>query len=113
MEISHPLVSVVVITYNSAKYVLATLESIKAQTYQNIELIVSDDCSNDDTVEICRSWMVENCERFIRTELITTEKNKGIPANCNRGVTASQGLWIKIIAGDDLLLPNCISHNVL
>ena len=51
-----PLVSIVVITYNSAEYVLETLESAKAQTYQNIELIVSDDCSADNTVETCSRW---------------------------------------------------------
>ena len=47
-----PLVSIIVITYNSAKFVLETLESAKAQTYQNIELIISDDCSSDNTIEI-------------------------------------------------------------
>ncbi|MDR0890977.1 MAG: glycosyltransferase [Endomicrobium sp.] len=53
---NNPLVSVCVITYNSSKYVLETLESIKTQTYQNIELIVSDDCSTDDTVEVCENY---------------------------------------------------------
>ena len=54
---SLPLVSVVVITYNSAKFVIETLESVKSQTYKNIELIISDDCSTDDTVERCRLWL--------------------------------------------------------
>jgi len=107
-EIVDPLVSIIVITYNSAKYVLETLESAKAQTYQNIELIVSDDCSTDDTVEICRDWINENGERFVRTELITAEKNTGIAPNCNRGLFAAKGEWIKYIAGDDVLLSNCI-----
>ena len=44
---SPPLVSVIVISYNSSETVLETLESVKKQTYQNIELIVSDDCSTD------------------------------------------------------------------
>ncbi len=51
------LVSIVVITYNSAKFILETLESSKAQTYKNIELIISDDCSTDNTVEICQQWI--------------------------------------------------------
>jgi len=112
VEIVDPLVSIIVITYNSAKYVLETLESAKAQTYQNIELIVSDDCSTDDTVEICRNWIKENEERFVRTELITVEKNTGIPANCNRGLYAAKGEWVKYIAGDDLLIEFCISKNI-
>lgn len=108
-----PLVSIIVITYNSSKYVLETLESAKAQTYQNIELIVSDDCSTDNTVEICQKWISENKERFVRTELITTDKNTGISANCNRAIKAAKGEWLKGIAGDDILLPNCIKDNVV
>lgn len=107
-----PLVSIIVITYNSSKYVLETLESAKAQTYQNIELIVSDDCSTDNTVEICREWIEKNKKRFLRTELITSEKNTGIPANCNRGVKAAQGEWVKLIAGDDILLYDCIENYI-
>ena len=110
--ISEPLVSIIVITYNSIKYVLETLESAKAQTYPNIELIVSDDCSTDNTVEISEKWINENKNRFVKTQLITVKKNTGIPANCNRGVQASSGTWIKLIAGDDMLLENCIQDNV-
>ncbi len=104
----HPLVSIIVITYNSEKYVIETLVSAKSQTYRNVELIVSDDCSADNTVEICRQWIDENKERFIRTELITALKNTGIPANCNRGVKVAHGEWVKFIAGDDLFESNAI-----
>ena len=103
-----PLVSVTVITYNSSKTVLETLESIKAQTYQNIELIVSDDCSTDNTVELCRDWIEQNKSRFVRTELLTVEKNTGVAGNCNRAGAACRGEWGKGIAGDDIMMPNCI-----
>lgn len=108
----NPLVSIIVITYNSAKYVIETLESARYQTYQNIELIVSDDCSADNTVEICSNWIKEHTNRFARVELITVNKNSGIPANCNRGIKASTGEWVKFIAGDDALLENCILDNI-
>lgn len=104
-----PLVSVYVITYNSSKYVIETLESIKNQTYQNIELIVSDDCSTDSTVQLCREWLNNNSTRFKRVELLIVDKNTGIAANCNRAETACQGEWAKNIAGDDLLTPNCVA----
>lgn len=104
----NPLVSIIVITYNSSKYVLETLESAKAQTYQNIELIISDDGSQDETVELCEKWLAENKERFVHSQIITVEQNTGIPANCNRGVKASHGEWIKLIAGDDAFIPLAI-----
>ena len=103
-----PLVSVPVITYNSSRTVLETLESIKAQTYPNIELIISDDCSTDNTVEMCRDWVEQNKDRFVRIEVLTVEQNIGTSANCNRAESASRGEWIKGIAGDDYLMPNCI-----
>ncbi|AYO56919.1 hypothetical protein CO230_01500 [Chryseobacterium sp. 6424] len=109
MKDRNPLVSIIVVTYNSAKYVLETLESAKAQTYPNIELIVSDDGSQDNTIKLCKEWLRQNEKRFIYCELISVEKNTGTPANCNRGVLASSGKWIKIIAGDDILHNDAIS----
>lgn len=107
-----PLVSVAVITYNSSKTVVETLDSIYNQTYPNLELIISDDCSPDDTVEICREWIETHKERFVRTLLLTFEKNTGVSANMNRGADACQGEWVKDIAGDDILLPDCIDTYV-
>jgi alpha-1,3-rhamnosyltransferase len=112
VENNTPLVSIIVITYNSSKYVLETLESAKDQTYINIELIISDDCSTDNTVEICKIWLEENKDRFVRTELVTISKNSGVPANCNRGIYASLGKWVKLIAGDDALFDDAIENVV-
>ncbi|MCH3970948.1 MAG: glycosyltransferase [Prevotella sp.] len=107
-----PLVSIVVITYNSSKYVLETLESAKKQTYRNIELIVSDDCSTDNTVSICQEWLSNNKDSFVSVKLITSEKNTGIAPNANRGWYQARGEWVKGLAGDDKLLPNCIMDDV-
>jgi alpha-1,3-rhamnosyltransferase len=107
-----PLVSVVVVTYNSFHFVVETLESIKSQTYTNIELIISDDCSTDETVRLCRNWIDINDGRFVRAIVLTSDENTGIPANCNRGIIAARGEWIKLIAGDDLLIDSCISNYV-
>lgn len=107
-----PLVSIILLTYNSDRFVLETLESVKAQTWQHIELIISDDGSTDQTVMICSNWLVENQQRFNKTQLITVAQNTGIPSNCNRGLHASVGEWIKMIGGDDILLANCIDDNL-
>ena len=107
-----PLVSVIVITYNSENYVIETLESAKSQSYNNIELVISDDGSTDHTVEICKEWVEKNKSRFVSVQILTSPSNRGIPANCNKAVKAANGKWIKIIAGDDILLNHCIEENV-
>ena len=107
-----PLVSVNVVSYNAAQFVEETLESIKAQTYQNIELIISDDASTDQTVEICKKWLENNRQRFVYSALITSEKNTGVSGNGNRALAASHGVWRKGIGSDDLLLPDCIEKFV-
>lgn len=108
----NPLVSIILITYNSSKYVFETLESIKNQTYSNIELIISDDCSSDNTVSICENWIANNQSEFVRVKILTVSKNTGIPSNCNRGIKEAKGEWIKLIAGDDLFFPNAIEQLV-
>lgn len=106
------LVSVIVITYNSELYVNETLDSIYRQSYKNIELIISDDCSQDNTLNVCQSWIKEHQHRFINIRILGIEKNTGIPANINRGIRSAIGEWIKIIAGDDVLCNNCIMDNM-
>ncbi|MFK2760966.1 glycosyltransferase family 2 protein [Bacteroides fragilis] len=107
-----PLVSVCVITYNSSIFILETLESIKEQTYKNIELVISDDCSTDNTVDICRKWVQKYRMHFANVIIVTSDYNTGISANCNRCYKAANAEWIKGIAGDDLLVPNCIEDFV-
>lgn len=107
-----PLVSVVVITYNSSRHILETLESVKAQTWKDIQLVISDDASRDDTVQVCSEWIKENKSRFLETKIITVEKNTGTSANCTRGFRETTGEWVKLIAGDDVLLDNCIADNL-
>ena len=109
------LVSVPVVTYNAAFFVEETLESIYNQTHANLELIISDDCSKDNTVEIVTKWCEQDRvkARFTDVKIITVPKNTGVSANCNRAIAASTADWIKFIAGDDILLPNCIELNML
>lgn len=111
-KLENPLVTVVVITYNSSQYVIETLESTKQQTYKNIELVITDDCSTDNTAELCREWLKENSIFFHRSLLVVNKINKGVAGNCNSGLKNSEGNWIKIIAGDDLLINTCIEDYV-
>lgn len=106
------LVSIVVITYNSAKFILETLESIHSQTYSNIELIISDDFSLDNTIEICEEFIAKNKSRFVNVTLLRSTINYGISANCNNGIKVAHGEWIRILAGDDILISDSIENQL-
>lgn len=106
------LVSVVVVTYNSSTFILETLDSIAKQTWNNIELIITDDGSLDDTVLICKKWMDSNSQLFARTLIVESKVNTGVPANVNRGLAEVTGQWSCFPAGDDTLKPNCIKQNM-
>ena len=105
-------VTVSVITFNSSRYVIETLESIKAQTYPNIILQISDDCSTDNTVKVCKDWIEKNGSRFVKTKIVVPEHNTGVAGNLNRAWDACETKYIKDIAGDDKLMPNCIEDNM-
>lgn len=109
---NNPLVTVAVVAYNSSATIIETLDSIKNQSYRNIELIISDDCSTDDTVEICKNWLKNNRERFIDARLLIADKNQGVCVNANKAKFAGTGVWIQGVSADDILLPNCISDNI-
>ncbi|MFH2064828.1 MAG: glycosyltransferase [Pseudomonadota bacterium] len=111
-QINNPLVSICVITFNSAKFVTETLNSAYNQTYKNIELIISDDCSIDNTLKICRKWIDENGSRFVRCVLLTSLKNEGVTINFRKSIEVSNGMFLKHIAADDTLCPDCIKDNV-
>lgn len=107
-----PLVTVGVVTYNSAEYIEETLNSIFNQDYQNIELIVSDDCSTDNTVEICRTWISQHEYRFNGTKLVTVDKNTGVSGNSNRALNEAHGEWYKCFDGDDVLESHAITNYI-
>lgn len=111
-ESNSPLVSVLIITYNSSKYVIDTLESVKNQSYSNLELVVSDDCSTDDTVSLCKRWIDINKGRFKNAKIVETPHNTGTAGNCNRALNASTGVWLKFFGADDILMPNAIQQYV-
>lgn len=106
---SKPLVSVVVIVYNQAEYIVGCLDSIFSQDYENIEVIVSDDASTDGTDSIL-TGIKERYPNKIRLNLALT--NGGITKNANAGLALAQGKYIAMFAGDDLMLPGRITKQV-
>lgn len=106
------LFSICVVTFNSESTIIETLESIKQIKYPNIELIISDDCSNDGTINKCTLWLEPNKARFARTSILQVEHNTFTSANCNRALRECTGQWVCLLAGDDILYPDSISKVV-
>lgn len=110
---SLPKVTIVVVTYNSAEFVGETLASVAAQDYAGpLQVIVSDDGSTDDTLLIAREWAERHGKRFDEVSVIQTPRNLGIVGNYNFALKHVKGEWVKYIAGDDRLRPECISEFV-
>lgn len=104
-----PLVSVIVVSYNHSKYIRENLDSIKAQTYPNIELIIADDASADNSVEVFEEWLSEN--NYVVKKNFHT-KNTGLATILNECLEMISGKYVKIIAADDYLHPESIEKCV-
>lgn len=102
------LVSVLVMSFNASRYIVDTLESIKNQTYDNIELVIADDASKDDTVAVAQAWLAENGAALVQHKLCASKENKGTCRNLNDALAVCSGEYVKIIAADDILFPTCI-----
>jgi len=103
-----PLISVCVPTYNGMPYVEDAVRSVLAQTYSNLEIIVSDDQSTDGTVACVRDILLKAGVRHV----IDVHERLGIGGNWNRCVARAKGQYIKYLMQDDLLDPDCIARMV-
>ena len=106
MIMNSELVSICVPAYNSAAYIKRTINSILRQSYENIELVVVDDNSTDNTVEIVRSIKDD------RLRLICNEENLGMTGNWNRCVRECRGEYVKLVPADDLISRHCIEKSM-
>ena len=108
---STPLVSVVIPSYNHENFVQDSIQSVIDQTYQNIELIIIDDGSKDNSIVKIRE-MIELCKRrFVRFEFRSRD-NKGLSSTLNEALDWCKGDFYSPIASDDMMLSNKILDQV-
>ncbi len=101
MNSKEPLVSINVPVFKCEKYVLRCLESVKAQTYKNLEIILINDCTPDDSVSIIQEFIAANPELNIK--LFSNEKNLGLSLTRNAGIEQSSGDYIYMLDSDDYM----------
>lgn len=107
------LVSIIITTYNGERFIARTLESVLNQTYKNLEVIVVDDASTDNTPKIVKKFQKKAKERDIKLKLIRLRKNTGGPAiPRNIGIKNAKGEFIAILDHDDIFYPENISKKV-
>lgn len=97
----NPIISVIMPAYNAAQYIEKSIRSVQAQTFLNWELIVVDDCSEDNTVQT----VTEMAQKDHRIRLYRNERNLGVAKSRNLGLELSKGNYVAFIDSDDLWYP--------
>ncbi len=95
------LVSIITPSYNSAPFIAETINSILNQTYSNWELLITDDCSTDNTIEIVKQYI----EKDSRVKLFQLDKNQGAGICRNNSIKEAKGKYIAFCDSDDLWMP--------
>lgn len=100
------LVSIIMPSYNTSKFIQQSINSVINQTYKNWELIIVDDCSNDDTDEVVASINDKRIRYF------KNKNNSGAAVSRNRALRKANGRWIAFLDSDDLWMPEKLEKQI-
>lgn len=100
-DIAEGLVSIIMPSYNTGRWIAKSIESVLAQTYEDWELLIVDDCSNDDTDEVVRPYLGDG-----RVKYFKNEANSGAAISRNRALREAKGEYIAFLDSDDLWAPS-------
>ena len=103
------LVSIITPNWNCAKFLGKTIQSVQAQTYQNWEMIIVDDCSTDGSETVAEPYMREDK----RIKFLRNPKNSGAAITRNYGLREAKGRWIAFLDSDDLWLPEKLEKQLV
>lgn len=101
------LVSIIMPSYNTGRYIEESINSILAQTHKNWELIIVDDCSTDNTDEVVAAYLTDSRIRYIKNET-----NSGAAVSRNRALREAKGKWIAFLDSDDLWEPQKLEKQI-
>ena len=101
------LVSIITPSYNTANYISETIESVLKQTYTNWEMIIWDDCSNDNTYEVVKPYLNDKRIRFFKNNI-----NCGAAVSRNNALKVAKGTWIAFLDSDDIWKPNKLERQI-
>lgn len=101
------LVSIIMPSYNTGRFIKGAIESVLAQTYTYWELIIVDDCSTDHTDEVVKPFLADS-----RVKYLKNEKNYGAAISRNRALREAKGRWIAFLDSDDLWFPKKLEKQI-
>ena len=101
------LVSIIMPSYNTARFISETIQSVLSQSYTNWELLIVDDCSTDNTDEVVREFLVDT-----RIHYMKNEKNSGAAVSRNKALREAKGKWIAFLDSDDLWEPDKLQKQI-
>lgn len=102
------LVSIITPNYNCKRFIAETIESVLSQSYQNWEMLIQDDCSNDGSYELA----LEYEKRDPRIKVQRNSKNSGAAVTRNNAIERSQGEWLAFLDSDDLWYPDKLERQL-
>lgn len=102
------LISIITPSYNSSRFIAETIESVLVQTYQNWEMLITDDCSKDDSVEIIQRYT----KKDPRIKLFQLEKNSGAGVCRNNSIREAKGRYIAFLDSDDRWYPSKLEKQI-
>lgn len=101
MNIHTPLISIIIPVYNSSLFILDTLASLHAQSYKNFEIIIINDGSTDNSIDIIKKYQRKN-----NNIILYNQENKGVSVARNKGIELSNGKFLTFLDSDDTYSPN-------
>jgi len=104
------LVTVAISLFNCRDYIISCLESVKSQTLNEIDLIVVDDCSTDNSLTIVADWLAKNENRFGDVLFVHHKSNRGLPYARNEAFARAHTDFVFVLDADNLLYPRCLER---
>ena len=101
------LVSIIMPSYNTGRFISETIESVLAQSHSNWELIIVDDCSTDNTDEVVEDYISDDRIKYIKNDM-----NSGAAISRNRALCEAKGKWIAFLDSDDLWEPQKLEKQI-
>ena len=103
-------ISIVIPIYNVSAYVESCLESVRKQSYKDLEIILVDDCGTDNSMDVIREYL--RVHNFVEVRIIHHTSNLGLSAARNTGLDAATGDYVYFLDSDDELMDGCLSEMV-